>query len=318
MELSERDRAENQHWIDVAVNASPEEIIVLDREGTVLGANPAARKWLGPNEHIWRHPDVVASDVLRETLEATVRTGQPCVAEQETDGRWFEWRGWAHPSGFAVQRKDISERKREEAGLQFQLHLAQEAVAQMGSNHQTLIVDSERDGLTNLNNRRRYDEFANSSFGLSKSKRTTWAVTVIDVDHFKSFNDQFGHEMGDQVLKRVADCLREDANGHEFIARYGGEEFVVVSTGMEPEMVLTRAELLRRRIEATQGFPRELTASLGVAFKMTQDHDPATVFSRADAALYVAKDSGRNRVHVHPKDGRAMRLDKWSYRVRAA
>lgn len=318
MELSERELAENQRWIDLAINASPEEVIVLDREGTVLAANNAARKWLGPNEHIWRHPDVVASEVLRETLEATVRTGQPCLAEHEADGRWFEWRGWAHPSGFAVQRREISERKREEAGLHAQLRLAQAAVEEMGSTHQHLIVDSERDGLTNLNNRRRYDEFANSSFGLAKSKRTTWAVTVLDVDRFKDFNDQFGHELGDLVLKRVADCLREDANGHEFIARYGGEEFVVISSGMDPETVLTRAELLRRRIEATQGFPRELTASFGVAFRMTQDHDPATVFSRADAALYVAKDSGRNRVHVHPKDGRAMRLDKWSYRVRAA
>ena len=121
-------------------------------------------------------------------------------------------------------------------------------------------------------------------------------VAVVDIDHFKRFNDEHGHQAGDRVLHAVATTLRDHLRSGDVIARYGGEEFVMVLHHAPPEAAEKAADRLRRTIErlCVEGVP-PVTISVGVATIRSSD-TPESMIARADEALYEAKRSGRNRV----------------------
>jgi diguanylate cyclase (GGDEF)-like protein len=131
-----------------------------------------------------------------------------------------------------------------------------------------------------------------------------YAIAMVDVDHFKKFNDTYGHDMGDKVLKNVADLLRQfSGSGRTF--RYGGEEFTILFANKRLAEVEDTLELVRTSIEHAfvdvfdprkkQSVDVNVTASLGVAFS-TPGESPAEVLKRADEALYQSKNKGRNRL----------------------
>ena len=127
------------------------------------------------------------------------------------------------------------------------------------------------------------------------------AVMMVDVDHFKSINDRYGHPAGDRALKAVADTLRGRTRVFDSIARYGGEEFVVVMPGTGPQDALTAAERLRVSIERMPfspeaGVMHQLTVSIGIAFGDARNHSAELLLQAADQAMYRAKAAGRNRV----------------------
>ena len=129
------------------------------------------------------------------------------------------------------------------------------------------------------------------------------AVMMVDVDHFKSINDRFGHPAGDRALKAVADTLRGRTRVFDSIARYGGEEFVVVMPGTGPQDAMTAAERLRVSIEhmpfsPEPGVMHPLTVSIGVAFGDIRNHSAELLLQAADQAMYRAKGAGRNRVEL--------------------
>lgn len=129
------------------------------------------------------------------------------------------------------------------------------------------------------------------------------AVLMIDVDHFKSVNDRFGHATGDQALRLIADSLRINTRMFDSVARYGGEEFVVVMPGTGPQEADAAAEWLRLAVESIEfiavcGTRTPLTISIGIASARIQTIAPDTLLTAADAALYEAKRKGGNRVEV--------------------
>ncbi|WP_338049976.1 GGDEF domain-containing protein [Rhodopila globiformis] len=129
------------------------------------------------------------------------------------------------------------------------------------------------------------------------------AVLMIDVDHFKSVNDRFGHATGDQALRLIADSMRINTRMFDSVARYGGEEFVVVMPGTGPQEADAAAERLRLAVESIEfiaacGTRTPLTISIGIASARIQTIAPDTLLTAADAALYEAKRKGRNRVEV--------------------
>jgi diguanylate cyclase (GGDEF)-like protein len=155
---------------------------------------------------------------------------------------------------------------------------------------------SVTDGLTGLFNRRRLMEALADETRRSQRLKHTFAVMMVDVDHFKKYNDSFGHLAGDGVLSRVAALLREATREVDFVARYGGEEFLVMlpETGM-PE-ALEIAERIRGLI-AAEPFPsRHMTVSIGVAEFPLHGPTPEQVIAAADEALYEAKREGRDKV----------------------
>jgi diguanylate cyclase (GGDEF)-like protein len=155
---------------------------------------------------------------------------------------------------------------------------------------------SVTDGLTGLFNRRRLMEAVADEARRSQRLKHTFALLMVDVDHFKKYNDSFGHLAGDGVLSRVAALLREATREVDHVARYGGEEFLVMlpETGM-PE-ALEIAERIRARI-ADEVLPgRRTTVSIGVAEFPLHGDSPEQVIAAADEALYEAKREGRNKV----------------------
>lgn len=154
------------------------------------------------------------------------------------------------------------------------------------------------DGLTGLNNRRRFDARLHESFQLMRRTERSFCLLLIDVDHFKSVNDQHGHQSGDEVLRRLAHLLTQCVRVTDFVARYGGEEFVVLVPDVQNEDEGRHiAEKIRAAV-AGAAFPGvgRLTASVGLSCARKGDTDSAQVVERADKALYTAKELGRNRV----------------------
>ena len=128
-------------------------------------------------------------------------------------------------------------------------------------------------------------------------------LLMIDIDHFKLFNDKHGHNVGDQVLREVADALLHHARGSDVVARYGGEEFTIVLPDMPTELGIERAEQMRANVEnlalhALGGALGTVTISIGLAQFPTHGSTVEALILASDKALYEAKRAGRNRVVI--------------------
>jgi len=156
------------------------------------------------------------------------------------------------------------------------------------------------DGLTGVANRRRLDEYLEEAWARCAERQCDLAVVLIDVDHFKTYNDTNGHQAGDEALRDVADRLTASLRRNEdIVARYGGEEFLAVLPAACRKQALEAAESLRRAIESG---PLGITASMGVAVTRpaVAEEGLHALIERADRALYRAKEAGRNRVEIDP------------------
>lgn len=161
---------------------------------------------------------------------------------------------------------------------------------------------SHHDDLTGLMNRRRLTQRLDEEFVRQARYPQHHGLLAIDVDHFKRINDAWGHPAGDQVLKAVADCLRQASRGSDCVARVGGEEFWVLMPHVTPESaeqaaqrMVTAVRALRMPAVATD---LRVTVSIGVAVAARSGDNPEALLHRADAALYRAKETGRDRVAV--------------------
>jgi diguanylate cyclase (GGDEF)-like protein len=152
------------------------------------------------------------------------------------------------------------------------------------------------DGLTGLKNHRVFQESLEREHARSTRYGTPLSLLMLDVDHFKQFNDQFGHPAGDEVLKQVARILASESRSDAAVARYGGEEFAVVMPHCNCEEAASIAERLRRAVEIGPWDLRPVTVSIGVATVIDRSQDRSALIARADAAMYRAKVSGRNQV----------------------
>jgi diguanylate cyclase (GGDEF)-like protein len=164
-----------------------------------------------------------------------------------------------------------------------------------------LRMQSIRDPLTGLFNRRHMEETLDREVSRAQRHGTTIGVMMIDLDHFKAFNDRYGHEAGDDALRALGELLTQSARGEDIACRLGGEEFVLVMPGISAEHAGRRADQLRAKINLErfsdeQGRALRLSASFGVA--VFPEHGPTIdkTLRAADVALYQAKAQGRNRV----------------------
>lgn len=158
---------------------------------------------------------------------------------------------------------------------------------------------SQTDPLTRLPNRQAYNEKLSKAVQSWQDNGDDLAVAVIDIDHFKSINDRFGHAAGDKTLQVVGKNLKQQLTENTFMARWGGEEFVLLLPGMNKQKVTSLLETMRTKLASLPfKFKQEkvtITASFGASFFKKGD-TPDAVFERADNLLYQAKNSGRNRV----------------------
>lgn len=157
------------------------------------------------------------------------------------------------------------------------------------------------DALTSIPNHRSMQSFLHSRVVESERRSEPLSVVMIDVDHFRSFNEEEGHDAGDEVLKQVATALCESVRPYDMAARYGGEEFALILPGASREDAIAIAERARANVEglsyvAANGQERPITISAGVAVFPESSNDAETLLKAADDALYESKKAGRNRV----------------------
>jgi diguanylate cyclase (GGDEF)-like protein len=179
--------------------------------------------------------------------------------------------------------------------------LARQVVAQLELRQALagLALECLTDSLTGLWNRRAFDRRLREEWNRHSRSGHALALLMVDLDHFKRVNDDFGHAAGDEVLKLAARVTQQTVRVSDFVARFGGEEFAVILPAGEAAAALTVATKLRSALQAAHWPQRPVTASIGVASLAPDRHtDPHGLLARADHALYAAKHAGRDRVQA--------------------
>ncbi|NOZ25141.1 MAG: sensor domain-containing diguanylate cyclase [Nitrospirae bacterium] len=172
--------------------------------------------------------------------------------------------------------------------------------------HEGIVKMASTDGLTGLNNHRAFQEKLEEEIERAKRFETRVVLLMIDIDHFKAFNDAYGHVCGDEALKRIACTLNDNIRTVDFAARYGGEEFAIILPEIPLEGATVVAERIRQAVERQRfrlnGKEARITLSIGVASFPDHALNRKDLIDRADKALYIAKRSGRNRVCIYTEE----------------
>jgi diguanylate cyclase (GGDEF)-like protein/PAS domain S-box-containing protein len=241
-----------------------------------------------------------------EIVKNAIKAGQYClviVRNYRKDGTMF----WNELSispiydangvvtNFIGIQKDVTAR----VLIQQQLRDENQSLAEIRVNLEQLAI---KDGLTGIYNRRFFDMQLEIQWGIARRNNEPLTLIMIDVDHFKQFNDIYGHSAGDNALKLIADSLNKSfLRSSDFVARYGGEEFVVLSVGMTQEQAALFTATLCQRVREL-GIPHSasnsgyITVSIGFSVHAFVTHDHSSVLlGRADKALYAAKQRGRDQ-----------------------
>lgn len=186
--------------------------------------------------------------------------------------------------------------------LEQRLICSKHEIGNLQESLEAIRAESLTDPLTGLSNRKYFDRALITTIETAQAENTALSLLMLDIDHFKSFNDNFGHLTGDQILRLVGLTLRQSIKGQDITARFGGEEFAVVLPNTSLRQALTVADHLRRAIMAkelkkksTGEILGRITISVGVAVLQPGD-DAEDLIGRSDACLYAAKRNGRNRV----------------------
>lgn len=300
------------------LNASPDDITITDLEGRILMISPAAKKMFGYEPNFdgfigMRLVDfIVPEDVERaqSNIKVMYQGGSPRPNEyrgvrqdqsifdiEVNSGFVLSTNGQPTKMVFIV--RDITERKLAEQQIQ-------ELVQQLEIEKNTAQLNSITDSLTGLANRRYFDEALRTEFYRLKRSGSTLSLIMLDVDHFKKFNDSYGHLAGDDCLRQIGTTLKTIVGrAPDIVARYGGEEFVIILPETEDIGAEALAERIWKAIEAlaiphsASDTSEYVTVSLGVVTVYTNRlASPEQVVALADEALYCAKNGGRNRIAV--------------------
>ncbi len=194
-----------------------------------------------------------------------------------------------------AEESDANARRAEEAKRQLEQEIAERTRLEA-----ELRRLATTDALTNALNRRRFFELAQHEMVHAREAGLEFGLLMVDIDHFKTINDRYGHPVGDAALRHLVGLLHKALRKVDLIGRLGGEEFAIVLSSSGTQQVLRVAERLRAVVAKTPldaGAARvDMTISIGLAMASDTDHNVEQVVARADAQLYAAKNSGRNRV----------------------
>lgn len=241
------------------------------------------------------HRAIESARETSETYSQQLATATRSLEEQDTDA-----------VRTMVENLSVATRKvrEENQALESQLADTTNELGRLREHLEQVRRDAMTDALTALANRKAFDESLDRTCAQAEARGEPATLAVVDIDHFKIFNDTWGHQTGDQVIRYVASVLGRVATGARIAARYGGEEFAVIFPGEKKDVALAALEAAREEISSrilkrrsTNEDLGAITISTGIAEHRPGDA-PATLLERADGALYAAKRSGRNRTSL--------------------
>lgn len=263
-----------------------EGILVTDREGAIVLVNPAAERLLDKSgQRIVAEGLLYVLDDAEWVAERRSRAASGGVPEL------FRYRDKV----FSVLIGSIAGDAGECVGTAMLIR----DVTSETRLREELQRQSDTDGLTGIYNRRYFDQRLADEFALSRRYGTPVSLFLFDVDHFKKFNDTYGHEQGDRVLQAIGKAMLATADEPQVCCRYGGEEFVAILPGDDIDAATAAAERLRAHVEAMAVDGLKVTISIGVAsMPPTHPAHPDDLVKLADTAMYAAKDGGRNQVRA--------------------
>ena len=274
--------------------------VLARKEGHTFKENAGFVSMVVKNRHFLPYGGKQKSQALIFDQHTSLRKYEsllvlPLVSQDEVVGTLVM--ASRRPNFFSREKREMLTVIASQAAVSMENALAYEKMAEMATT----------DGLTKLRNHRNFQDKLDEM--LARADRLSKPLTLImtDIDHFKSVNDNYGHPVGDKVLKEVAGVLTASVRQIDMVARYGGEEFAIVLEETERKGAYKLAERIRqdiadRRIYSEKG-EINITISMGIACYPEDTRDKLTFVRYADQALYKAKNSGRNRTVVHGSDG---------------
>lgn len=283
-------------------------IAEYDREGNLMRGNSGFSRLFGENLlarwHVFTQPRLDELALSSVAADSVLYEGLISLGDPEGNMRSVSGVVYGNPdSVLVVAGYDIEELESSLTlllDLNNQVDLAQRELAcshrELQRQEQVIRQLSLTDALTGLGNRRHLDETLSAEVARGLRYKQPLSLAMLDLDHFKRVNDTWGHEMGDRVLQATASCLRNMLRQTDRAFRQGGEEFVLLMPATALEQATACAERLRVALSdfSDDALP-PMTASLGVA-RLLPGESAAELLARADAALYRAKNGGRNRV----------------------
>jgi diguanylate cyclase (GGDEF)-like protein/PAS domain S-box-containing protein len=288
--------AQQRRLLATAMEVSAQAVVITDAEFRIIYVNPAFTRITGyeVEEALGKNPRFLqgaeTSQATRMAIREALAAGKPVRAEilnYHKDGRpyWLDLSivpvrdDQGEITHYVSSQMDITERKQ-----------AEQEISRMAM----------EDHLTGLANRRAAEDRLEMEWNRARRDGGTFGIAIVDIDRFKLVNDQYGHHVGDEVLRHVADVMANTLRGGDWVARWGGEEFIVCFHDMDCRGAMTAAERLRRQVKSKavvlpQG-ELPVTVSLGVSLYGPEHPSVDAMLAQADALLYEAKAGGRDRV----------------------
>ena len=274
-------------------------------QSKILGKKPSTLQWAFTNEKIKDHAypwtDAINESDTQKAIGLSLKTNSGITRNFTVNSApILDPEG--NNQGVLTTFDDITKLERRNIQLSTMVDKLKTSQEEVQHKNQELEVLASQDSLTGCLNRRSFFEIMEESLKKSNSSDTTLSCIMLDIDFFKAVNDNYGHGVGDNVIRRVSEILIIFLREDDHVCRYGGEEFCLLLENTNTEQALLFAERIRRNIEKINfsddpaSTDLKVTASLGISDSSFGGKTPSEIINQADYALYGAKESGRNKV----------------------
>ncbi|CAG1011424.1 Response regulator PleD [Anaerolineales bacterium] len=319
-DITERKRTDEKlQQLSRAVEQSPASIVITDTKGKIEYINPRFTRVTGYSveEAIGQNPRILKTDLTpKETyreLWETVTAGRDWQGEfvnRKKSGEIYYELASISPilnahgviTHYVAVKENITDRKESQIQLRSMNEQLAEQIKENLKLQEILREQAIRDPLTSLYNRRYLYETMGRELARARREKYPVSFMMMDIDYFKQFNDTYGHDVGDMILVALAELLRTHTRQGDIACRYGGEEFLVIMPQVGEADARRRAEEIRHSFHKTEvdygGIRLSTAISIGVAFYPKDGGDSDAVIKAADAAMYMAKQAGRNCMRV--------------------
>nr|WP_314899508.1 histidine kinase N-terminal 7TM domain-containing protein [uncultured Deefgea sp.] len=293
---------------DVLLDAMPDAVLVINEAKQIAQLNQAAQSLPNMPPNATGLP-LARLEYLNSVLPLLWGKELPVEFEIELGDTYYDLRSVTvyyqqQAIGLLLVLRDITHQKLIQHELKQTLNILEDQIEANALLQQQLREEAIHDPLTGLHNRRFLDEIAPNLIANASRKEQPLSVVMLDLDHFKTINDQQGHAVGDIVLRHVAQLLQTNLRQSDYIFRIGGEEFLILMTDTLSEQAIQQTEVwraaLRQQLPQIAGRDLPVTFSAGIAQQSDEQLNLANALIQADQALYQAKAKGRNRSEQAP------------------